>query len=106
MLHHYREVINFQISLQRRSLAPSKLGQVKRKYDDEDDDPAWSDKKKGGKNKKTQVVDRATEFLSPYRKPLAQCSLSVVTPNSELPEGTSFHVWQHLNKKMNILHNY
>ncbi|XP_057371515.1 DNA repair and recombination protein RAD54-like [Daphnia carinata] len=74
----------------RRSMAPSQLGQVKRKYDDEDDDPAWSEKKKSGKNKKTQVVDRTTEFLSPYRKPLTQCSLSVVEGNSET-SGSTFH---------------
>ena len=73
-------------------MAPSQLSQVKRKYEDEDDDPAWSDKKKGGKNKKTQVVllDRASEFLSPFRKPLAQCSLPVAT-NSEM-SGSTFHV--------------
>ncbi len=70
-------------------MAPSQLVQVKRKYD-EDDDPAWSEKKKGGKNKKTQIIDRASEFLSPFRKPLAQCSLPVET-NSEMA-GSSFHV--------------
>jgi len=71
-------------------MAPSQLGQVKRKYENEDDDPVWSEKKKGGKNKKTEIIDRASEFLSPFRKPLAQCSLPVET-NSEMA-GSSFHV--------------
>lgn len=73
------------------------MGQVKRKYDDEDDDPSWADKKKAGKNKKTQVVDRATEFLSPFRKPLAQRSAPVVEPNSET--GSTFHVHNSEPKK-------
>ena len=83
----------FVVVFQRRSLAPSQIGQVKRKFD-EDDDPSWSEKKKGSKNsKKTQLVDRATEFLSPFRKPLAQCSLSVVqTSNLSESDGLTFHV--------------
>ena len=61
------------------SMAPSQLGQVKRKYCEDEDDPAWSGKKKGGKNKKTQIIEKASEFLCPFRKPLAQCSLPVET---------------------------
>ena len=80
--------------LKRRSLAPSQLGQVKRKFDDEDNDPSWSEKnKRGSKNKKPTVVDRSTEFLSPFRKPLTQCSLSALEPNSPTTEsGSTFHV--------------
>lgn len=64
---------------------------MKRKFD-EDDDPCWSRKRKSEKNSKAHVIDRAAEFLSPFRKPLAQCSISMDETNS-IP-GSTFHVQQ------------
>lgn len=63
------------------------MGLVKRKLNDEDDDPSWTgDKKRGAKNKKVEkTMDRQTEFFSPYRKPLAQCSLTSVEENGQAP---------------------
>ena len=75
-------------------MAPSKLNvQLKRKLDD-DDDEEWTENKKGGKNKKKQspLVKDPTEFMSPFRKPLAQSSLPINFPIGGGGDGTSFHV--------------
>ena len=72
-------------------MAPSKIGVVKRKFENEDDDPSWSEK--GNKKKLVQIKDRTTEFLSPFRKPLKQCSLTEAQSNLEAGEtNNSFHV--------------
>jgi len=66
-------------------LAPSKLGVCKRKFQDEDEDPSWT--LKGNKKKLIEIKDRPSEYLSPFRKPLQQCSTEVPTG-----EDSSFHV--------------
>lgn len=74
-------------------MAPSKQNiQLKRKLDD-DDDEEWTNNKKG-KNKKKQspLVNDPTQFMSPFRKPLAQCSLPMNLPSGGSGDGTSFHV--------------
>jgi len=60
----------------------------------DDDDEEWTENKKGGKNKKKQssLVKDPTEFMSPFRKPLAQSSLSVNLPTGHDSDGNSFHV--------------
>ena len=65
-----------------------------------DDDEEWTENKKRGKNKKKDpLVKDPTEFMSPFRKPLAQSSFTSMTmnsSNSESGEGKSFHVKQNV----------